>query len=95
MLAKTVNISSIDLASTPGSFCTRKESLVHTLCACAKISRNPGNLSMSPSRKSIGHCRSPCRHAVPGDRLPKLLDGEGEPMYCAKHTKIHRILGNF
>ena len=36
--------SSRGLASTPGSFRTRKESLVHTVCACAKIPRNPGNL---------------------------------------------------
>ena len=36
-------IAAFKLVSTPGSFRTRKESLVHTVCACAKIPRNPGN----------------------------------------------------
>ena len=34
------------LASTPGSFRTLKESLVHTVYACAKIPSNPGNFSV-------------------------------------------------
>ena len=31
---------------------------------------------------------------MPGDRLPKLLDGEGEPMHCARNTlKFPGFLG--
>ena len=33
----------VTVASTPGTFRTRKESLVHTVCVCAKILRNLGN----------------------------------------------------
>lgn len=36
-------LSHSSLTSTPGSFLTQKESLVHAVCACVKTPRNPGS----------------------------------------------------
>ena len=31
---------------------------------------------------------------MPGDRLPKLMDGEGEPMHCGRNTlKLPGFMG--